>query len=462
MGAVAQQLTTRMLVVGAGASGLSCVRYLQTQGCEVVVLDTRSAPPGLDQLHTLLPAERIFLGNWPDAAFVGVDQIVVSPGLSLDEPALRAAAARGVPLLGDIELFARAAAHPVLAITGSNGKSTVTTLVGALLEGAGRRVAVGGNLGTPALDLLARPAPDAYVLELSSFQLERTHSLRPAGACVLNLSADHLDRHGSFAAYSAAKASVLTGATVAVLNRDDPAVAAMADSLATNQPVIWFGLGTPHGEADFGLIEVAGKSWLARGTSPLLPVAALRLPGRHNIANALAALALVDALGVPVADVLEALAAFAGLPHRTQWLGDHAGLAWYNDSKGTNVGATLAALEGLAPQRPSQRLVLILGGQGKGQDFAPLRAALARHGRAAVLIGEAADSLDRALAGVVPTQHATDMHAAVATAAALAQPGDGVLLSPACASFDMFAGYADRGEAFAGALRAFSRGVHDA
>jgi UDP-N-acetylmuramoylalanine--D-glutamate ligase len=377
MHAVATQLQRQVLVVGAGLSGLSCVRHLLDLGCAVRVLDTRQIPPGLGELRRLLPDSAIFLGDWPAAAFAGVDEIVVSPGVGLDAPALVDAAARGVPLLGDIELFARAATRPVLAITGSNGKSTVTTLVGELLRGAGTRPAVGGNLGTPALDLLAGPPPDAYVLELSSFQLERTASLRPAAACVLNLSPDHIDRHGSFAAYAAAKARVLRGAAVAVLSREDAAVAALAAGLDATQRVVWFGLDAPVGPADFGLVERDGAPWLARGDRPLLPAAALRLPGRHNLANALAALALVDALGVPLEKTLPALAAFGGLAHRTQFVAEHARIAWYDDSKGTNVGATLAAIEGLAPTQPSGRLVLILGGQGIG-EVVPARQAQRR------------------------------------------------------------------------------------
>jgi len=461
MHAVATQLQRQVLVVGAGLSGLSCVRHLLDLGCAVRVLDTRQIPPGLGELRRLLPDSAIFLGDWPAAAFAGVDEIVVSPGVGLDAGALVDAAAHGLPLLGDIELFARAVTRPVLAITGSNGKSTVTTLVGQMLTRAGRTAVVGGNLGTPALDLLAGPPPDAYVLELSSFQLERTASLRPAAACVLNLSPDHIDRHGSFAAYAAAKARVLDGAAVAVLSRDDAGVAALAGGLAASQRVVWFGLGAPTGASDFGLLERDGAPWLARGDEALLPAAALRLPGRHNIANALAALALIDALGVPLAPALPALREFPGLPHRTQWVAEHAGVAWYDDSKGTNLGATLAAVEGLAPTRPSGRLVLILGGQGKGQDFAPLRGALATHGRAAVLIGEDAGSIARAIGDAVPIRRAADMDAAVAAAAALAQPGDGVLLSPACASFDMFSGYAARGEAFVRAVRMLTGAVAD-
>lgn len=456
MRAVATHTQKQVLVVGAGVSGLSCVRHLLRHGCAVRLLDTRHIPPQLAELRRLLPAHAIHLGDWPAAAFDGVDEIVVSPGIGLDQPALAAAAARGVPLLGDIELFARAVQRPVLAITGSNGKSTVTTLVGEMLRGAGLEVAVGGNLGPPALDLLTGPEPDAYVLELSSFQLERTHSLHPAAACVLNLSADHLDRHPSLADYAAAKARVLHGAGVAVLNRDDPAVAGLVTALAPAQRRIWFGLGRPAGADDFGLVEHADGPWLARGDDSLLPATALRLPGRHNLANALAALALVAALEAPLPGALAALGAFAGLPHRTQRVAERAGVAWYDDSKGTNVGATLAAIAGLAPACPSGRLVLILGGQGKGQDFAPLRAALAAHGRAAVLIGEAADELAVAIDDAVPYRRVADMPAAVAAAAQLARPGDGVLLSPACASFDMFTGYAARGDAFTAAARALA------
>lgn len=461
MRAVATKLQRQVLVVGAGVSGLSCVRHLLTEDAAVRVLDTRQVPPGLAELRALLPDGAIHLGDWPAAAFAGVDEIVVSPGVGLDEPALAVAAARGVPLLGDIELFARAVTRPVLAITGSNGKSTVTTLVGELLRGAGVTPAVGGNLGTPALDLLADTQAAAFVLELSSFQLERTASLAPAAACVLNLSPDHIDRHGSFAAYAAAKARVLHGAEVAVLNRDDAAVAALAGRLGAAQRVAWFGLGVPGGAEDFGLVQRDGAPWLARGDRPLLPTAALRLPGRHNLANALAALALVDALGVPLETTLPTLCAFTGLPHRTQFVAEHAAVAWYDDSKGTNIGATLAAIEGLAPTRGTGRLVLILGGQGKGQDFAPLRAALAAHGRGAVLIGEAAEAIAMAIGDAVPCRRAADMPGAVAAAAALAQAGDGVLLSPACASFDMFSGYAARGEAFTGAVRARMGTAHD-
>jgi UDP-N-acetylmuramoylalanine--D-glutamate ligase len=461
MHAVANKLQKQVLVVGAGVSGLSCVRHLLGEGAAVRVLDTRQIPPGLAELRALLPEGAIHLGNWPAAAFAGVDEIVVSPGVGLDEPALAAAAARGVPLVGDIELFARAATRPVLAITGSNGKSTVTTLVGTLLRGAGLKPAVGGNLGTPALDLLADAQADSYVLELSSFQLERTLSLAPAAACVLNLSPDHIDRHGSFAAYAAAKARVLRGAAVALLNRDDPAVATLAGTLAATQRVVWFGLGAPSGADDFGLVLCGGTPWLARGDRALLPASALRLPGRHNLSNALAALALVDALGAPLEATLPALTAFTGLPHRTQFVAEHDAIAWYDDSKGTNVGAALAAIEGLAPTRSTGRLVLILGGQGKGQDFAPLKAALAAHGRGAVLIGEDADAIAVAIGDAVPCVRATDMQGAVAAAAALAQPGDGVLLSPACASFDMFSGYAARGDAFADAVRSRLETAHD-
>ena len=456
MRAVATHTQKQVLVVGAGASGLSCVRHLLRHGCAVRLLDTRHIPPHLAELRRLLPAHAIHLGDWPAAAFDGVDEIVVSPGIGLDQPALAGAAGRGGPLLGGIELFARAVRRPVLAITGSNGKSTVTTLVGEMLRGAGLEVAVGGNLGPPALDLLTDPEPDAYVLELSSFQLERTHSLRPAVACVLNLSPDHLDRHASLADYAAAKARVLQGAGVAVLNRDDATVAGFATALGPAQRVSWFGLGAPAGTDDVGLVQRADGPWLAHGAKALMPAAALRLPGRHNLANALAAVALVSAYGAPQPGALAALRAFAGLPHRTQWVAEHAGVAWYDDSKGTNVGATLAAIHGLAPTRPSGRLVLILGGQGKGQDFAPLRQALATHGRAAVLIGESTELLAATIGDAVPCERVADMPAAVAAAARLAQPGDGVLLSPACASFDMFTGYAERGDAFATAARALS------
>jgi UDP-N-acetylmuramoylalanine--D-glutamate ligase len=321
----------------------------------------------------------------------------------------------------------------------------VTTLVGAMAGRAGKSVRVGGNLGTPALDLIAASEPDLYVLELSSFQLETTQSLDAAAAVVLNVSPDHMDRYATLADYTATKRRVYRGHGVMVLNADDPTVLAMA---VPARPQLRFTLGAPRNPDEFGLVERAGVAWLAQGATPLIAEAELRIAGRHNTANALAALALGNAVGLPVEAMCAALRAFTGLAHRTHFVAERRGVRYYNDSKGTNVGATLAAIEGLPG-----RLVLIAGGDGKGQDFAPLAAPLARKARAVVLIGRDAPLIEAAIAGQAPCAHAVTLEEAVQQAAALAQPGDSVLLSPACASFDMFKSYVERGERFAAAVQ---------
>lgn len=431
------------VVVGLGKTGLACARHLAAAGAAVAVTDSRTAPPGLERCRRELPDVELRLGGFDAALLAEAAEIVISPGVSLKEPALAAALARGVPVVSEIELFARVARAPVVAITGSNGKSTVTTLVGLMAERAGVDVAVGGNLGTPALELLRQPEPALYVLELSSFQLETTESLRPAAATVLNISADHMDRYDSLEEYAAAKARIFRRAEAAVLNADDPMVMAMAAAGRT----VAFSVAGPQPDG-FGVTERDGDLWLVRDGQLLLPAGDVRIPGRHNLANALAALALGEAVGLPLPAMAEVLREFPGLPHRTQWVGEARGVAWYDDSKGTNVGATLAAVQGM-----SQPVVLIAGGDGKGQDFAPLRAALRQKARAVVLIGRDAPLIEQAIAGAVPTVRAVDMDDAVRQARTLAQAGDVVLLSPACASFDMFEGYAHRGQVFRDAVR---------
>ena len=454
MGATATKMVSaanserRALVVGLGKTGLSCARFLAAHGVEVAVTDSRSQPPALAALREALPDAAVFVGGFEEAAFSHADTIVLSPGVSRSEPLVQAAEARGASIIGDIELFARHADAPVVAITGSNGKSTVTTLLGEMARAAGRDVRVGGNLGIPALDLLVEgEAPDLYVLELSSFQLETTYSLNAAAAAVLNVSEDHLDRYAGMDDYVGAKARIFQGDGMAVINVDDPRVAALAAELPPAR-VVRFGLGTPSGD-DFGVCRHDGAPWLCRGAESLLAVDELGLRGWHNVANALAGLALGEAVGLERAAMLSVLHSFTGLPHRSQFVAERDGVAWFNDSKGTNVGATLAALRGL----PGERIVLIAGGQGKGQDFSPLRPALAERGRAAVLIGQDAPLIETGLGGVVPVEHAPDMAAAVAAARRLAHGGDSVLLSPACASFDMFSGYEERGEVFMARVR---------
>ena len=429
------------LVIGLGATGLSCVRHLVAQGVAVSVLDSRQAPPGLAALRAQYPQVPVHLGEFDETRLCAAETLVVSPGVSVHDAPMRAAKRAGVSICGDIELFARSASAPVAAITGSNGKSTVTTLLAEMARTDGVSAAAGGNLGPPALELLRGERPAWYVLELSSFQLETTCSLRPRVATVLNLSADHLDRYRDFSDYVAAKRRVFAGDGVMVINLDDARVAAMAER---DRPVIGFSLGEPR-RNDFGLVPGSAGAWLARGSERLMPVSRLRLPGSHNAANALAALAMGSSMGLSVPAMVETLRRFPGLPHRCQFVAERAGIRWYNDSKATNVGAAVAAIRGLGGR---ERVVLIAGGDGKSADFSPLRDVVADRVRAAVLMGRDAPRMESALQGIVPVMRAGDMADAVAKAAALARAGDVVLLSPACASLDMYSGYEARGEHF--------------
>jgi len=436
---------TRALVLGLGRTGLSAARYLDRKGLTVRVADTRVNPPGVDALRADVPAAELQTGAFNPSLLDDVAQVVISPGLSLQEAVVQEALERGLPVVGDIELFAREARAPIAAITGTNGKSTVTTLVAELANAGGRRAVAGGNLGDPALDLLARPTPDLYVLELSSFQLETTHSLHTVTSAVLNVTPDHMDRYASLEAYGAAKARIFDGCDVAVINADDPVVRGMP---RPGQSVVSFSLES-HA-ADYTLEHRPAPMIVRRG-EPLLPLAAMRLQGLHNAANAMAALALAEALELPLAPALDALCAFAGLPHRSQWVADVGGVRYVNDSKGTNVGATLAAVRGLAGP-----LVVIAGGDGKNQDFSELREAFRGKVRHVVLIGRDAPALAATLAGVCATERASDMPAAVRAAQAVAQPGDTVLLSPACASLDMFRDYSHRGDEFTATVRSLA------
>ena len=431
------------LIVGLGKTGLSCARFLTAQGVPLAVTDNRAQPPGLIELQQDLPDVAVFVGGFDPTAFAAAQQLIVSPGVSLREPLIAEAMLRGTPVMGDIELFARHAKAPVVAITGSNGKSTVTTLVGEMAKCAGRHVRVGGNLGTPALDLLEDIEPDLYVLELSSFQLETTASLNAAAATVLNISIDHMDRYQNMDEYVAVKARVYRGTGVMILNAGDNVAMAMAQH---DRASVYFGLDEPKSN-DFGVINSAGQAWLAHGDQPLIAVIDVLIKGWHNIENALAALALGNAVGLPMDAMLNTLRNFAGLPHRSQWVAEFDGVAWYNDSKGTNVGATLAALQGMPG-----KVVLIAGGLGKDADFTPLRQAALNKARAVVLIGRDALLIEVALNGVVPVAHAVTMQDAVIQARYLARSGDVVLLSPACSSFDMFSGYEERGQVFTEAV----------
>jgi len=427
----------RVLVLGLGDTGLSLARWIEREGGKVRMADSRRDPPGkkdfAGELHT---------GSFSSALLDNVDVVCVSPGLSLEEQIIRRAIAKGVPVLGDIELFAWHARQPVLAITGTNGKSTVTALAGHLLRSADVDCEVAGNIGPPVLQafqtrLASGKLPRAWVLELSSYQLETTWSLEPAAAAMLNLTEDHLDRYTSLDEYGAAKARIFAGAGAQVLNRDDPRSLDMAQP---GKKVVTFGLDAPSTAHDFG---VTGNK-LVRGGSEILPVDELAIRGSHNVANALAACALVSMLKIEAAAMARGLKTFQGLPHRLQLVATRRGVEWYDDSKGTNVGATLAALRGLG-----RKAVLILGGDGKGQDFSPLRDAVSKFTSHVLLIGRDAPLISAVVAG----ESCRSLEEAVERAAQMAKPGEAVLLSPACASFDMFRDFRHRGEAFAQAVR---------
>jgi UDP-N-acetylmuramoylalanine--D-glutamate ligase len=431
------------VIVGLGATGLSCARYLHAHGWRLAVTDTRAAPPQLAALGALDGRIAVRLGGLDTSLLAGAVCVVASPGLSLDEPFFAEARRMGLEIVGDVELFARAVDAPVVGITGTNGKSTVTTLLGRMAARAGLRVRVGGNLGEPALDLLAC-GTELYVLELSSYQLETVTSLHCRAATVLNVSPDHLDRYADLSAYAAAKARIFARCDLAVINLDDPLVVAMPRAATRT---LSFSLRAAIG-ADYAIARCDGQWWLTRREEPLLALAEMRIKGLHNAANALAAIALGEALELPLPAMLEELRSFEGLAHRSQWIADVDGVSYIDDSKGTNVGATLAAVAGMPGP-----LVMILGGEGKNQDFTPLAAAFRGKVRQVVLIGRDAPLIESVLAGVCPLARATTLPGAVAAAAAAAQPGDTVLLSPACASFDMFRDYKHRGQVFAEAVR---------
>ena len=446
----------KVLVLGLGETGMSMTRWLMRHGAVVSVADTRAHPPHAVALKRELPDVALECGEFRDAAVRAADLIAISPGVDRRTPAVALAIRRGTPLAGDVELFAQALRQleaqnaRILAITGTNGKSTVTRMAGDMCASAGLDTVVAGNIGTPVLDALTqiengRPVPAAFVLELSSFQLESTSCLDADAAAMLNLSEDHLDRYENIGAYAAAKARVFNGRGAQVLNREDPRVSAMA---LPGRAVQRFGLDAPADAHDWGTALHGGTRWLARGGKKLMPAGDLPVAGLHNAANALAAGALCHAIGVDDESIANALRTFKGLPHRVEMVAELDGVTYFDDSKGTNVGSTVAALNGLT--RP---VVLIAGGEGKGQDFAPLREPVKRRARTVVLIGRDREQIAAALDGCgVPLVRAADMDQAVHEARAASLSGDAVLLSPACASFDMFRDYHHRGEMFAAAV----------
>lgn len=451
MSLIASSHTT--LVLGLGATGLSVARYLSRTGRPFAVADSRAAPPNLAAFQAEFPGLSPHLGELSAQLLCQFSQIILSPGIPREEPAVAAAIAAGVPVIGDIDLFVQDARAPIIAITGSNGKTTVTTLVGDMAKACGVDVGVGGNLGVPALDLLS-PSRTLYVLELSSFQLESTRHLGAHAACILNLSDDHMDRYSAvpgckspMQAYHRAKQRIYFGAKHIVANKEDPLT---QPPLAEGVKCVQFSLAQPDLQ-DYGLLKDGAEVFLAKGLTALLNTRELRIRGRHNWANALAALALGEAAGLDRDVMLASLKNFHGLPHRCEFVGSKNGVEYFNDSKATNVGATLAAIAGMA-SRP-QQIVLILGGDGKGADFSPLVKACQHPGQSAVkavvTLGRDGPVLAELLRPYLPVEEASGLPEVVQKAAALAQPGDLVLLSPACASLDMFKNYEARGALFA-------------
>lgn len=443
------------VIVGLGKTGLSVARYLHSLGIDFAVVDSRMDPPGLAEFSREFPGASLTLGEFDVAQLLAANELIVSPGIGLGTPAIRAAQESGVCISGDIDIFSKAAAAPFLAVTGSNGKSTVVTLLGVMARAAGLNVAVGGNLdgaeAAPALDLLRAGKKDLYVLELSSFQLETTAHLGALAATILNVSDDHMDRYDSLQDYGAAKQRILLGCRQIIVNRDDPAGAPHSVLPGRQRS---YGLDAPA-EDDWGVQIEQGRMFLARGAQSVLATDELKIAGKHNVSNALAALAMGEAAGLPLSAMLKALREFPGLPHRCQWVRERHGVNYYNDSKGTNVGATIVAVESLG-ELSNGKLVLIAGGIDKEADFSLLVPAVSRFVRLAILIGRDAGKIAAAFKNSVQIVFAASMESAVQTAAENAAPGDVVLLSPGCASFDMFTDFGHRGRVFTQAVEALS------
>ncbi len=441
------QQSSASVIVGLGDTGFSCARYFIRRNLDFRVVDDRRRPPRLADLENLKPDVEVDLGEFHAEKLLDAHELVVSPGVDLRTPALAAAVESGVPVTGDIDIFSREARGPIVAVTGSNGKSTVVEMLARILDEANIDYGLGGNLDgrsfCPALNLLEDEDKDWYLLEISSFQLETTRRLNAEVALILNLSADHLDRYDALEDYARAKQRVFRGCRRVVLNRDEP-FSRPPDSVAA--PVISFGLDAPAPE-EAGLLQYESERWLAFGNEPYLPVSALKAPGDHNVSNALAAMALALAMGVGKEPIVTGLGRFAGLPHRCQWVANIAGVDYYNDSKATNPGATAAAVLNLARARAG-RVLLIAGGVGKGADFSALAPVVRESTRAAVLIGRDAERIAGILKPEIPLSLADTLDEAVAIAREQALPGDAVLLSPACASFDMFENFQHRGESF--------------
>lgn len=433
-------VASKIVVVGLGVTGVSVARYLKALGFYFVIADSREQPPGLTQLQDELGDISVITGAFDSASLNNATHLVVSPGISLEEKAIAEAIKNGAQIIGDIDLFACSVDTPIVAITGSNGKSTVTTMLGEMAQATGKKVGVGGNLGVPALDLLELSA-ELYVLELSSFQLERTYFLNAAAATVLNVTADHLDRHENLADYANQKRRVFIGDGAMVINADDPIVAVMRQK---GRNTLTFSI---QRKADFWIGQIQGNDYLMHNEKPLMLLPELPLEGKHNAANALAALALGTAIGLDEQAMCNALRAFKGLAHRMQRVAEIRGITWVNDSKATNIGACVAALQGYG-----HKVILIAGGDAKGADMTGLVATVKAKAKSVVLMGKDAGLIEQALNGCVPLYRASNMQVAVGIAASLAIAGDSVLLSPACASLDQYKNYQERGDKFTEAV----------
>lgn len=433
----------KTIVIGLGPTGLSCVRYLKHKGISVAVTDSRDNPPGLGELKKDYPDVPVSVSAFSESFIAAADELVVSPGVSCSEPLIAAQIKKSVSVIGDVELFARDNKKPVLAITGSNGKTTVTTLLGRMVEAAGYKVATCGNIGRQVLDALLDEDPDYFVIELSSFQLETTYSLKATTAVVLNVTPDHMDRYGDYSDYLAAKQRIYNGCQHPVVNLDEPVI---WNKLSLGEQPIGFTLGVPK-RRQFGLREDLGRLYLAEGELLLTAMNKLILQGRHHYQNALAAIAMGFAVGLPMEVMLSVLKTFRGITHRCEFVAEKRGVHWFNDSKGTNVGATVAAIQTLAQQQEG-RLFLIAGGDAKQADLSGLHRPVQKSVEQVMLFGQDADALAAVIDGAAPYEKVESLEMAVRRAAEIAQPGDAVLLSPACASFDMFDNYEHRGQVF--------------
>ena len=438
------------VIVGLGKTGLSCFRYLSNQGLNVAITDSREEPPELLELRAEFESASVYLGQINEQVLLASDQIILSPGVSLDNKSIKLSIENNIPVFGDIELFCQKAQAPIIAVSGSNGKSTVTTIVAEMTRLAGLKTYVGGNIGIPALDLLSDSTPDLYVLELSSFQLETTYSLNAHASVVLNVSPDHMDRYSSLKDYANTKKRIYSGQGLMVLNKDEEYIHSIMDS---KRDTIYFSLDAPEGE-NFGLINHNNEVWLSQGNEKIINKNQLKIKGEHNISNALAAMALARAVNVPTNIMADVLKNFTGLEHRCQLVREIDNVSWYNDSKATNVGACIASITGLCELG---NIILIAGGDSKGADLSGLNPIVKKYIKRVFLFGIDANKLADVMGSDVDKEFVNNMNEAVKGASKIADPDDIVLLAPACSSLDMYKNYQQRGDAFISAIDALPK-----